>query len=89
MNKFYQIVTKQEIDGYWLYFFVENSEIYQTYEEAYQKALDLANEHTNELFNSHLEIKQYTEDNKPIIRIFNPRIDEIEREYHIKELTVI
>lgn len=42
MNTFYQIVTKSEVAGNWIGFFIENSEIYKTYEEAYKKAEELA-----------------------------------------------
>lgn len=41
MQTFYQIVTKSEVDGNWIGDFIENSEIYKTYEDAYQKALEL------------------------------------------------
>ena len=88
METFYQIVTKQEIDGNWVGFFVENSEIYKTYEDAYQAALELAIKHTQGFFNDHLEIRHDIEDDNEIIQIFNPRINDVEKEYYIQKLTV-
>ena len=46
MNTFYQIVTKQDIDGSWVGYFIEKSEIYTSYEDAYKSALNLALKHT-------------------------------------------
>lgn len=88
MDIFYQIVTKQEVDGNWIGFFIENLELYNTYEDAYQKALDLALKHIQGFFNDHLKIKHHTEDENIIIQIFNPRINDVEKEYHIQKLTV-
>lgn len=88
METFYQIVTKQEIDGNWVGFFVENSEIYKTYEDAYQAALDLAIKHTQGFFNDHLEIRHDIEDDCEIIQIFNPQINDVEKEYYIQKVTV-
>ena len=88
MESFYQIVTKQEIDGNWVGFFTENSEIYTTYENAYKAALDLAVKHTQGFFNDHLEIRHDIEDDCEIIQIFNPRINDVEKEYYIQKLTI-
>ena len=88
MESFYQIITKQEIDGSWIGYFVENSELYKTYEDAYQAALDLALKHIQGFFNDHLEIRHDIEDDCEIIQIFNPRINDVEKEYYIQKLTV-
>ena len=88
METFYQIVTKKDIDGSWVGFFVENSEIYKTYEDAYQATLELAIKHTQGFFNDHLEIRHDIEDDCEIIQIFNPRINDVEKEYYIQKLTV-
>lgn len=88
METFYQIVKKEDIDGSWVGFFVENSEIYKTYEDAYQAALDLAIKYINEMFNTHLEIKHHTENEDVILQIFNPRINDVEIEYYIQKLTL-
>lgn len=89
MDTFYQIVTKQEVDGNWIGFFIENLELYNTYEDAYQKALDLALKHTQGFFKDHLEIRHDIEDNCEIIQIFNPRINDVEKEYYIQKLTIV
>jgi hypothetical protein len=89
MNKFYQIVTKSEVDGNWVGLFIENSEVYKTYEEAYQKAEELALVHIKKRFNRHLKIDYHIENDKKIIEIFNSVIKDVEKEYYIKELTVI
>lgn len=88
MESFYQIITKQEIDGTWIGYFVENSELYKTYEDAYQAVLDLALKHNQGFFNDHLEIRHDIEDDCEIIQIFNPRINDVEKEYYIQKLTV-
>lgn len=88
MNTFYQIVTKQDIDGSWVGYFVENSEIYTSYEDTYKSALNLALKHTQKLFNEHLEIQHNIEDDCEIIQIFNPRINDVEKEYYIQKLTI-
>ena len=88
MESFYQIVTKQEIDGNWVGFFTENSEIYTSYEDAYKSALNLALKHTQGFFNDHLEIRHDIEDDCEIIQIFNPQINDVEKEYYIQKLTV-
>ena len=88
MESFYQIITKQEIDGNRVGFFVENSEIYKKYEDAYKSALNLALKHTQGFFNDHLEIRHDIEDDYEIIQIFNPRINDVEKEYYIQKLTV-
>ena len=88
MDTFYQIITKQEIDGNWVGFFVENSEIYKKYEDAYKTTLDLALKHTRKFFNNHLEIRHDIENDCEIIQIFNPRINDVEKEYYIQKLTV-
>ena len=88
MESFYQIVTKQEIDRNWVGFFTENSEIYTTYEDAYKAAIDLAVKHTQEFYNDYLEIRHDIEDDYEIIQIFNPRINDVEKEYYIQKLTV-
>lgn len=88
MNTFYQIVTKQDIDGSWVGYFIENSEIYTSYEDAYISALNLALKHTQGFFNDHLEIQHDIEDDCEIIQIFNPRINDVEKEYYIQKLTV-
>lgn len=59
MNTFYQIVTKSEVDGNWIGFFIENSDIYKTYEEACQKDEELATLKVSGDFNGHLTIRQY------------------------------
>ena len=89
METFYQIVTKQDIDGSWVGFFIENSEIYKSYEDAYKAALDLATKHINKLFNDHLKIQLDIEDEYIIIQISNPQINDVEREYYIQKLTVV
>lgn len=88
MESFYQIVTKQEIDGNWVGFFTENSEIYTSYEDAYKSALNLALKHTQRFFNDHLKIRHDIEDDCEIIQIFNSRINDVEKEYYIQKLTV-
>lgn len=88
METFYQIVTKKDIDGSWVGFFVENPEIYKTYEDAYQATLDLAVKHTQGFFNDHLEVRHDIEDDCEIIQIFNPWINDIEMEYYIHKVTV-
>ena len=88
MESFYQIVTKQEIDGNWVGFFTENSEIYKTEDEAYKAVVDLANKHINKRFNEHFEIQYSIEDEDVIVQIYNPRIDDVEIEYYIQKLTV-
>lgn len=87
MESFYQIVTKQEIDGNWVGFFVENSEIYKTEDDAYRAVGDLANKHISKRFNEHLEIQFDIEDEDVILQIYNPRIDDVEKEYYIQKLT--
>ena len=37
MSTFYQIVTREDIDGNWYGFFADHAEIYKTYNEAYKK----------------------------------------------------
>lgn len=88
MKTFYQIVTKQDIDESWVGYFVENSEIYTSYEDAYKSALNLALKHTQGFFNNHLEIRHDIEDDCEIIQIFNPQINDVEKEYYIQKLTV-
>ena len=88
MESFYQIVTKQEIDGNWVGFLVENSEIYKTEDDAYRAVGDLADKHISKRFNEHLEIQFDIEDEDVILQIYNPRIDDIEKEYYIQKLTV-
>lgn len=88
MDTFYQIITKQDIDGSWVGFFVENSEIYKSYEKAYESAINLALKETQGFFNDHLEIKHNIKNDCEIIQIFNPRIKDIEMEYYIQKLTV-
>lgn len=88
METFYQIVTKQEIDGNWVGFFTENSEIYKTEDDAYKAVVDLANKYINKRFNDHLESQYSIEDKDVIVQIFNPRINDVEKEYYIQELTV-
>ena len=61
MNTFYQIVTKSEVDGNWVGFFIENSDIYKTYEEAYKKAEELAKLKTQGMFNNHLTVQYRSE----------------------------
>lgn len=89
MNTFYQIVTKSEVDGNWIGFFTENSEIYKTYEEAYKKAEELATLKVSDDFNDHLTIQQYFINDEPVIEVFNSKINDSEIEYHIKKLTVV
>lgn len=89
MQTFYQIVTRSEVNGNWFEDFIENSEIYQTYEDAYQKALDLALKQTQGFYNDHLEIKHHTENNNIIIKIVNRKSNDIKKEYHIKKLKVV
>ena len=62
MNTFYQIVSKTSIDGPWVGFFVENSELYNTYDEAYKEAERLAIAYTQELFNTHYVVQYQKED---------------------------
>lgn len=88
MKSFYQIVTKQEVDGAWVGFLKENSEIYTTRENAYKKAEELARLKTKVEFNNHLTVQHCFIDNKKVIEVFNNRIKDTEIEYHIKELTV-
>lgn len=89
MNTFYQIVTKSEVDGNWIGFFIENSDIYKTYEEACQKAEELATLKVSGDFNGHLTIRQYFINDEPVIEVFNSRINDAEIEYYIKKLTVV
>lgn len=88
METFYQIVTKKDIDGHWVGFFVENSEIYKTEDDACKAIVDLANKHISKRFNDHLEIQFNIEDKDVILQIYNPRIDDIEKEYYVQKLTV-
>lgn len=88
MKSFYQIVTKQEVDGAWAGFLTENSEIYKTREKAYEKAEELARLKTKGEFNNHLTVQHCFIDNTKVIEVFNNRIKDTEIEYHIKELTV-
>lgn len=89
MNTFYQIVTKSDIDGNWIGFFTESSEIYKTHEEAYKRAEELATLKVSGDFNDHLTIQQYFINDEPVIEVFNSRINDAEIEYHIKKLTVV
>ena len=77
------------MDGNWVGLFIENSEVYKTYEEAYQKAGELALAHIKKRFNKYLKIDYHIENDKKIIEIFNSVIKDVEKEYYIKELTVI
>ena len=88
MESFYQIVTKQEIDGNWVGFFVENSEIYKTEDDACKAVVDLANKHISKRFNEHLEIQFDIENKDVILQIYNPRIDDVEKEYYVQKLTL-
>lgn len=88
MNTFYQIVYKTDIDGAWVGFFVENSELYNTYDEAYKEAERLANSKVQKSFNKNLTIQYREENDENIIEIFNLRHKDVEKEYHIKKLTV-
>lgn len=89
MESFYQIVKKQEIDGNWVGFFTENSELYKTYEDAYQAALDLALKQTQGFYNDHLEIKHHTKNDNIIIKIVNRKSNDIKKEYYIQKLTIV
>ena len=89
MQTFYQIVTKSEVNGNWVDDFIENSEIYQNYEDAYQKALDLALKQTQGFYNDHLEIKHHTKNDNIIIKIVNRKSNDIKKEYYIKKLKVV
>lgn len=88
MESFYQIVTKQEIDGNWVGFLVENSEIYKTEDDAYKAVADLANKHISKRFNEHLEIQFDIEDEDVILQIYNPRINDVEKEYYVQKVKV-
>lgn len=89
MNTFYQIVTKSEVDGNWIGFFIENSDIYKTYEEAYKKAEELAKLKTQGVFNNHLTVQYRIENNETIIEVFDSRINDSDIEYYIKKLVVV
>lgn len=88
MESFYQIVTKQKIDGNWVGFLVENSEIYKTEDDAYKAVADLANKHISKRFNEHLEIQFDIEDEDVILQIYNPRINDVEKEYYVQKVKV-
>ena len=88
MESFYQIVTKQEIDGNWVGFFVENSEIYKTEDDACKAIVKLNNKHISKRFNEHLEIQFDIEDKNVILQIYNPRTDDVEKEYYVQKLTL-
>ena len=88
MNNFYQIVCKTDIDGAWVGFFVENSEIYNTYDEAYKEAEKLANSEVQRPFNTNLTIQYREKNDEKIIEVFNLRHKDVEKEYYIKKLTV-
>ena len=88
MSTFYQIVTKEECDGGWGGFFADHPEIYRSYDEAYKKAEELAIAKTQEPFKDYLHVQYRTENDQTIIELFSDAIDDVLKEYHIKELTL-
>ena len=88
MSTFYQIVTREDLDGNLYGFFADHAEIYKTYDEAYKKAEELAIAKTQEPFKDYLHVQYRTEKGKTIIELFSDAIDDIVTEYYIKELTL-
>ena len=88
MSTFYQIVTREDLDGNWYGFFAEHAKIYKTYVEAYKKAEELAIAKTQEPFKNYLHVQYRTEKGQIIIELFSDAIDDIVTEYYIKELTL-